>query len=89
MQYKEINNKLYKHCNGPINDRINKADYWTTKNNLIFCCNGHSVNIYRLDKNNNYTEVDFISIGDFAKDSATKEEFNNSVNDYINYMEED
>ena len=44
---------------------------------------GHGINIYRDDE-----EVDFINVGDFSRNEATKEEVEEGIKEYIKDMQQ-
>ena len=69
--------------------QLEQSDYWSYNGGLIFVCNSHSVNVYSINPDQDgFSEIGFYSIGDFAKDSATENEFNTSVRNYINDLME-
>ena len=69
--------------------KIQESSFWRYTGGLLFTCTGHSVNIYQINPDQKgFTETGFFSIGSFAKDQATEEEFNNGVDGYIDQLME-
>ena len=63
---------------------MNKEFIYISNGLKFVWAGGHGINIYRDDE-----EVDFINVGDFSRNEATKEEVEKGVKDYIEDMQQD
>ena len=57
---------------------MNKKIIYISNGLKFIWAGGHGINIYRDDE-----EIDFINVGDFANNEATKKEVEEGIKDYI------
>ena len=64
--------------------KLNKEIIYISNGFKFVWSRGHGINIYRDGK-----EVDFINVGDFSRNEATKEEVEEGIKNYIKDMKQD
>ena len=64
--------------------KLNKEIIYISNGFKFVWSRGHGINIYRDDE-----EVDFINVGDFSRNEATKKEVEEGIKDYIKVMQQD